>query len=67
MHAVYLLRGDVDFNGAVDINDALAVLRAAMNIIEFNDEQTFVGDYDGSGVLDINDALHILRKSMNIS
>ncbi len=67
VHAVYLLRGDVDFNGAVDINDALAVLRAAMNIIEFNDEQTLVGDYDGSGTLDINDALYILRKSMNIS
>ncbi|MBR6007332.1 MAG: hypothetical protein IK064_06845 [Clostridia bacterium] len=60
------LMGDVDFDGDVDITDALLTMRCAMGIITFTAEQIAVGDMDGSGAVNVTDAVMILRAAMGI-
>lgn len=61
-----VLPGDADESGTVDINDALIVLRAAMELIELTPEQEAAADVNGDGAVDISDALLILRFSMGL-
>ena len=56
-----LLLGDVNFDGVVDVTDALLVLRYTMGLISFTDEQLAVGDMNGDGVVDSTDAVLIMR------
>ena len=60
------LLGDVDFDGDVDVTDALLTMRYAMGIIEFTPEQLAVGDMDSNGTVNITDAVIILRIAMGL-
>lgn len=55
------LMGDVDFNGAVNATDALAVLKHAAKIQLMTDEQLEVADMDSNTKIDAADALVILK------
>ena len=60
------LIGDVNFDGSVDVADALLVMRHAMGIITLTDEQLAVADLDGDGAITISDAIIIMRITMGI-
>ncbi|MBO4879138.1 MAG: hypothetical protein J5544_02645 [Clostridia bacterium] len=60
------LPGDIDGSGAVNINDALLALRAAMGIIELTPEQISAGDMNGNGSIGVDDAVMILRIAMGL-
>ena len=56
-----VLFGDVNFDGIVDIADALMISRYDAELTELNEKQLFVGDVDGNGEVNIADALMISR------
>lgn len=64
--AVTVVLGDADGNGAVDVQDALMVLRAAMSIISLSGDAAYAADVNGDGSVTVNDALQILRKAMGL-
>lgn len=53
--------GDVNMDGVVDANDALAVMRAAMGVAELSEDAALLADFDGDGEVDMVDALLIMR------
>ena len=57
--------GDADGNGSVEMNDALVVLRFAMNLIDSLPAPANA-DMDGDGTVGMNDALLILRTAMGL-
>lgn len=59
------LPGDADASGAVDISDALLVLRCSMGILP-GPADPYSADADGDGTLTISDALIILRLAMGL-
>lgn len=58
--------GDVDENGAVDMADALLVMRCAMGLYSPTQDIITHGDMNGNGSLDIDDSLRILRMVMGL-
>lgn len=58
--------GDIDGDGSITANDALAVLRASVNIAELTPEQTVLADVDRDGSVTANDALAVLRCSVGV-
>ena len=56
-----VLFGDVNFDGIVDIADALMISRYDAELTELNEKQLFAGDVDGDGEVNIADALMISR------
>lgn len=58
--------GDVNNDGAVDVTDALLVLRYSMSIIS-SLPRLDMADVNGDSSVDLTDALLILRKAMGIS
>ena len=58
--------GDVDGDGMITVQDALAVMRNAMALVEFTEEQTIRGDIDGNGVIAVADAIVIMRISLGL-
>lgn len=59
--------GDVDGDGVVNANDALMVMRAALNLITLTDAQQAVADVNGDGAVNATDALMILRMALGVS
>lgn len=58
------LPGDVDGDGAITANDALAIMRMAMGLMECTD--TYVADMNGDGTVDSSDALEAMRMAMGL-
>lgn len=56
--------GDIDGDGIVSSDDALSILRMALNLIEC--PNTAAADYDGDGSVTSNDALAALRSALNL-
>lgn len=56
------LSGDMDNNGIVNVNDALAVLKRSLGIL--NGENPYVADVNNDGAISITDALLILKASI---
>ena len=54
--------GDYDGDGAVSVQDALMILRAAMNLVEANP----ASDVDGNGNVEVQDALLAMRSALNV-
>ena len=60
--------GDINSDGTIASDDALAVLRQATGFDEgFTDTQTTQADVDEDGTLTANDSLKVLRKSVDLS
>ncbi len=58
--------GDVNMDGSVTIEDALAALRYALQLIELEDEAVLLADFNANGTVDCVDALLILRAALGI-
>ena len=56
------LSGDMDNNGIVNVNDALAVLKRSLGIL--NGKNPYVADVNNDGAISITDALLILKASI---
>ncbi len=57
--------GDVDYDGEITSNDALLILRMALNLMECPD--LFAADVDGNGEVQGVDALIVLRRAMGLT
>ena len=58
--------GDLDFDGEITIQDALTLLRIALQIVEPDNDQAALADVNGDGVVTIDDALYILRLALGL-
>lgn len=58
--------GDLDRDGQITANDALAILRSSVGMSELSPEQTVAADVDGDGNITANDALAVLRSSVGM-
>ena len=58
--------GDLDDDGLITANDALAILRSSIGMETFSPEQDKLADIDGDGSVTANDALAVLRYSVGI-
>ena len=61
-----LIKGDVNGDGRVDINDATLVQQCAAELVTFTDAQKSAGDTNGDGKVDINDATRIQQFAAEI-
>ena len=61
VHALYTLRGDIDFDGEVTASDALLAMRYAMSIITLEPRQIAAGDMDSNDAVEASDAILIMR------
>ncbi len=59
----YIL-GDVNADGALNAQDALLILRAAVSTATPTDVLMMRGDWDRNGRLDANDARYVLKKAV---
>ena len=55
------IKGDVNFDGKLDINDATYVQKHAAEYVLFNSDQFAVGELTGDGKVDVADATQIQR------
>ncbi len=60
-YAAYVDRGDVNFDGVVDIQDALLVKQHILGIRELTDEEFVRADTNKKGVVNIIDLLFIIK------
>ncbi len=58
--------GDMDGDGQITANDALAILRASVGMADLADEERVIADVDNDGDITANDALAILRNSVGM-
>ena len=61
------LLGDVDGDGDITANDALAILRQSVGLENFDENKLLLADVDGDGDITANDALEVLRYSVGLS
>ena len=55
------IKGDINFDGKLDINDATYVQKHAAEYVLFNSDQFAVGELTGDGKVDVADATQIQR------
>lgn len=60
------LLGDLNYDGAVNLNDAKFLLRAAVGIISLTDNQREVADMNYDGKINLEDAKILLKKAVGI-
>ena len=60
-------KGDIDNSGKVDLTDALLSLKAALGIIELDDEQAAAAEVNGDNSVDLTDTVMILKIALGIS
>lgn len=53
--------GDVNFDGVVDLYDAIGVAKYLIDSSYFSGEQILAGDYNGSGEVDLYDVIDIAK------
>lgn len=58
--------GDVDGNGAADINDATMILRKSLALPTSDSMEWLAADVDGDGAITVNDATMVLRHSLRL-
>lgn len=63
----YLKAGDVNGDGKVDIDDARAVLRAAVGLEKLDEQQKKAADVNGDGKITVDDAREILRTATGLN
>ena len=60
------MRGDVNGDESVDMNDVSALIDYLSDILTLNQYQLDAADVNGSGSVDVGDAIIILRFAMGI-
>ncbi len=65
-YSLNMIIGDVNYDGLVEITDALLAMRAAMSLINLDDEQLLAADANADMHLLITDAAHISRIALNL-
>ena len=58
--------GDVNGDGTVNANDALMILRAALNLVQLTDSQIAIADVNNDGTVNANDALAVMRIALGL-
>jgi hypothetical protein len=61
-----LLRGDVDRDRLVDVNDAVLALRAITGVVPATDALVFSADVNEDGALDVTDVVELLQWAVGI-
>ena len=64
--SVSYVLGDVTGDGKVKLDDTTLTLKAALAIIDFDEEQTARADFDGDGKIKLADATSSLKVALNI-
>ncbi len=64
--ARYYIKGDINMDGIIDLEDAQIALKAANGSIILTDLETKIGDMNNNGVVDHEDAQKILRIALKI-
>lgn len=64
--ALPTLLGDADLDDDVDVDDVNLTLRAALGLVEFDEEQIGAADVNGDGEIGLEDAILILRYVLGI-
>lgn len=62
-----VLAGDVTLDGVLDMDDAYAALKGALEIEELSEEQKNVADIDESGEVELSDVQEILKRALRLS
>ena len=62
---VYILQGDVNLNGKVEVVDALIALQYTVKKTELNQNQITAAKFGGRNDVTVTDALCILRRALN--
>lgn len=65
-YTLNMILGDVDYNGSVEVLDAVLSLRAAMGLISLSEEQALAADFDESHSLNVTDSVMILRAALQL-
>ncbi|MGN0809604.1 MAG: InlB B-repeat-containing protein [Christensenellales bacterium] len=60
-YSLDMIAGDVNYDGIVETTDAVLAMRAAMGLIELDDEQLLAADVNSDMHLNLADATRILR------
>jgi len=60
------IMGDVDSNGVVNANDALAILRYSLGILNASQIDLAAADVNGDGTVNATDALYVMRAALGI-
>lgn len=63
---VDIKKGDSDLSGKIELNDAQAALKAALNIKPLEGNYKTAADVDGDGKVTLQDAQKILKAALNI-
>ena len=61
------MKGDMDKDGEISVNDALMALRIAAKLAEETYEAILIGDIDGDDTITVSDALKILRVAAKLA
>lgn len=60
------LYGDADDSGAVDVGDAITILRYVVGLTPLEGSGYLAADVDGSSEVDVADAILVLRKIVSL-
>jgi len=60
------LKGDVNNDGKIRVDDAILALQISANLIKPDDYQKLAADMNNDGKVGVDDAIIILRKSINL-
>ena len=58
--------GDVNFDGKVNLKDAIEIQKCALSLLSFDDNQTTCGDVDKNGKIKLLDSIYIQKYSLDI-
>ena len=66
IHAVFLVLGDVNGDGKVDISDAFMILLSDAGLVTLTEQQLLAADVNSDGYVDILDAMIIQRYDIGL-
>lgn len=64
--ANYLKYGDVSGNSDITADDAILILRHAIELIQLSDEKQAIADVSGNGTISVYDALLVLKRAIGL-
>ena len=61
-----LVLGDVNFDGKVNLKDAIEIQKCSLSLLSFDENQTTCGDVDKNGKIKLLDSIYIQKYSLDI-